>query len=171
MRTPSPTSSKPDAGYYAIVLLVLVIASWLILTPLVPAVAACTLRRFHLRTSTFALWAAQFPIPAMYNFANTYRVTKTPPDGADESDGTDGSDESDESDGMDDFEGTRYANHFPARLITFVDARSRYLVDGEDRWYVIRSTYREQRIESRFHLRPQPAGGYRVVLLTEDDSP
>ena len=72
--------SRPiDYGFRAIVTLVVLIAIWLLLMPWVPVIASATLHRFHLRTSNFALWAIQQPIPSMYNFANRYEVREIPP--------------------------------------------------------------------------------------------
>ena len=64
----------PDYGLGVVVALVIAVTVWLAATPLVPAVARATLARFHLRTGSFWGWAIQQPVPAMYNFANRYRV-------------------------------------------------------------------------------------------------
>ena len=68
-----------DLSFYAIVALIALIALWLLLMPWIPGVAKQSLQRFHLRTPSFAVWAAQFPIPSMYNFANQYKVDEFPP--------------------------------------------------------------------------------------------
>ncbi len=127
-----------DYGLIAIVCLVGIVVVWLLLTPLVPAVVQSTIDRFHLRGDSFVLWAIQCPIPAMYNFANQAMVSEQPID-----------------DFVADQTGNepRFVNHFPARRITFADARARELRDGRDRWLTIQTTYRGQTIRSAFHVR------------------
>ncbi len=151
----STTSARPiDYGFRAIVTLVVLIAIWLLLMPWVPAIASATLHRFHLRTSWFALWAIQQPIPSMYNFANRYEVREIPPGLLDP---------------IIDTSEKRYINHFPVRVLTFANTRYRYLHDGRDRWVTVDSTYRGQSIESRYHARPRSGGGFDMVLLPAED--
>ena len=68
-----------DYGFFAILSLIAVITIWLLLMPVVPGIASATMHRFHLRSGSFARFAAQFPIPAMYNFANRSEVKDVPP--------------------------------------------------------------------------------------------
>lgn len=147
------TSSRPDTGFIAIIVLVVVVATWLLLTPLVPSVAAASLHRFHLKSRSFAVWAIQFPIPTMYNFANRYEVRRVPA-------------------GLIDpilEENTkRYLNHFPARVLTFFNTRHRHLNEGTDRWVTIESTYRGQTVETRFHAKPkEDAKGFDLIRLPQ----
>ncbi|MFK8111514.1 MAG: hypothetical protein AB8B91_04915 [Rubripirellula sp.] len=136
----SSTRNPRDKGFMAILGLVIVNVVWLLLMPWVPSIAQATMNRFHLRTSSFAAWAIQQPIPSMYNFANRYEVNEFPP-------------------GMVDpilFEGEkRYINHFPTRAFTFANKRVMYLGKGEDRWFTLESSYRGQTLESRFHLKSE----------------
>lgn len=135
----SPGISDPrDYGFIAIVTLAIAVAIWLLLMPWVPVIARQTLYRFHLATPSFARWVAQFPIPSMYNCANEFKVEEIPPGLADPI--------------IDD--DWRYVNHFPARIITFGDGRFHYLLDREDRWFTLRSSYRGQTLESKIHLEP-----------------
>ena len=131
-------SNSRDYGFIAIITLAIVVAVWLLLMPWIPAIARQTLDRFHLATPSFARWVVQFPIPSMYNCANEFKVQEIPPGLADPI--------------IDD--DWRYVNHFPARIITFGDGRYHYLLDREDRWFTLRSTYRGQTLESRIHLEP-----------------
>lgn len=146
-------AAKRDLGFIGIIALVIGVAIWLLLMPLVPAIASVTLHRFHLRTDSFAGWAIQAPIPSMYNFANRFEVRDFPP-------------------GMVDpifFEGAekRYINHFPVRRLTFADARYYLLRQGQDRWLTVDSTYRGQTLESRFHARHIGEGRFELIRLAD----
>ena len=140
-----------DLGFYAIVALIALIALWLLLMPWIPGVAKQSLHRFHLRTQSFAVWAAQFPIPSMYNFANQYKVDEFPPGFV----------------MMILDENWRYANHFPTRVITFFAGRYDFLSSQQDRWFTLRSSYRGQVLESKFHLEAQTEGGYKLIRIDE----
>lgn len=147
---------RPDLGFFGILGFVAVVAGWLVLTPLVPGVAATTMRRFHLCGGSFLHWAVQFPIPTMYNFANRYRVQDYPPDLADPLLADPLVAESD----------YRYLNHFPTRIFTFADNRYYFLRDGQDRWLTIDTTYRGQTLESKIHARPLKDGnGFEFIRL------
>ena len=156
MNDPSATTRPRDYGFLAIVSLLVVITLWLLLTPLVPAIASATMRRFHLGSKSFALWAIQFPIPPMYNFANRYEVDSLPP-------------------GMVDpillTSEKRYINHFPARIVTFADGRYDYLREGSDRWVTIETAYRGQTITTRWHLEAKDPGGFRLNRLAPESAP
>jgi len=142
-----------DFGFYAIIAFVLLIAIWLLLMPWIPGIASQALQRFHLRTPSFAVWAMQFPIPSMYNFANQYKVDEFPPELV-----------------MLVFdEKWRYANHFPARVITFFAGRHDFLSSQTDRWFTLKSSYRGQTLESKFHLEAQAEGGYRLIRMDDDE--
>src|SRR6056297_2166418 len=143
-----------DPGFIAIIALVAVNAVWLLLMPWVPAIASATLYRFHLRTSSFAAWAIQFPIPAMYNFANRAAVSEYPPGLVDPilSEAP-----------------SRCVNHFPTRVVTFGNARYQHLHQGRDRWFTLQSSYRGQTLETRLHLKPIADGGFEVVRLDKPE--
>ena len=126
----------------AIVTLVVGVAIWLLLMPWIPAIGRTTLNRFHLNSGSFATWAVQFPIPAMYNFANRYEVRRKPMTERDDADRS----------------RQRLVNHFPVRIFTFADGRYVHLRYGEDRWLTVESSYRGQTLRSSFHAQPKPAG-------------
>ncbi|TWT53201.1 hypothetical protein Pla22_08290 [Rubripirellula amarantea] len=148
--------TQRDHGFLAIVALVVVIAVWLLLMPWVKPIIHATMNRFHLRSASFAIFAIQFPIPAMYNFANRSDVQDYPPDLVDPL-----------MINLDPKLSGRYCNHFPARTMTFADARFFHLQDGKDRWFTIESTYRGERLTSRFHLKPDSEQGYLMLRLDE----
>lgn len=146
----SRPESNRDYGFLALVALLMAIAIWLLLMPIVPAIATATMNRFHLRSSSFWAWSMQQPIPSMYNFANRYEVSEYPPGLL--------------SPILDPPE-RRYINHFPSRVLTFANTRYRFLNSGQDRWFTIESSYRGQRLESRFHAKPRAEGGYDLIRL------
>ena len=74
----SEHETSRDVGFLVICLLVCLHVIWLLLMPWVPGIAKATMNRFHLSSSSFAVWAIQFPIPTMYNFANQYEVREFP---------------------------------------------------------------------------------------------
>jgi len=150
LNDPRDLARPRDYGFIVIVALVVVMTTWLLLMPLVPAIASATLRRFHLRTGSFLTWAIQQPIPSMYNFANRYEVREFPPGLVDP---------------IIDTAEKRYINHFPSRVLTFANTRYVHLAAGEDRWVTIESSYRGQAIETRFHAKAKAAGGFELVRL------
>jgi hypothetical protein len=149
-----------DWGYRIILAFVVVVSIWMIATPLIPKVAGTTMRRFHLNSSSFLTWSWQFPIPAMYNFANRYQIRRVPSSLV-----TDGL--------LSEFAVTptwRYANHFPTRVFTFGDGRYKLLRSGQSVWVDVESSYRGQTIRSEFELIPNGAGqGYRLIRVPPKD--
>lgn len=143
-----------DYGFLATVSLIAAIAIWLLLMPFVPAIAGATMRRFHLRSSSFVGFAAQFPIPAMYNFSNRSNVKDVPPGFVDPLFGE-----------LDSGESFRYINHYPARDATFATGRYRNLKDRRDHWFTLESTYRGQTIRTEWHLESLGADGYIMHRL------
>lgn len=151
---PKNESAEPkrDHVFSVIVVLVVMVVLWLLLTPIVPAIARSTMNRFHLQGESFVWFAVQQPIPAMYNFANEYEVRDFP-EGFVES--------------FLDTSQRRYINHFPARVMTFANTRYTLQVDGTDRWVTLWSTYRGQSIESRFHIKPIGENRFELVRETQ----
>ena len=147
---------KNDLGLTAILALIILIAVWLLLMPIVPAIAATTMRRFHLRSGSFARFAIQFPIPAMYNFSNRRDVKNFPPGLVDPILGL-----------IDDGKTSHYINHFPAREITFSVGRYHFLRHGKDRWFTIDSSYRGQTLHSTTHLRAREDSGFDFLRLED----
>lgn len=158
-RSCAPNRHRPDAGFLLIVLLVVSATVWVLATPWVPSVARATMKRFHLRTGSFAGWAAQQPIPTMYNFANRYEVRQWPA-------GLTESLQLYQATSLGTLE-SRYINHFPVRSVTFANTRYRFLKAGEERWLTVTSSYRGQTLQTRYHLRPNDGGGFDLVRLDD----
>jgi hypothetical protein len=159
-------TKRRDFGFVAIVTLVGCHALWLLLMPVVPAIASATLHRFHLRTRSFSLWAVQQPIPSMYNFANRYEVSEISPYFL-----SAGFLANDFLAPVIETDNRRYINHFPTRVLTFANRREFYLADGTDRWVTLESTYRGQTLRSKYHAQPRSAGGFDMLRLSEDQQP
>lgn len=134
--------AKTDKSMLSVLILIIGIVSWLLLTPFAPWFAKQSMQRFHLQTNSFLGWSCQFPIPSMYNFANRYKVEDYPP-------GLTALwiDENDE----------RFINHFPTRCFTFADARDYYLSHKQNRWITLETSYREEKLVSKYHLKPKSA--------------
>lgn len=167
----STLRAKPDWGYRILLAIAAIVAGWLLLMPICPPVIRSTMQRFHLRTPSFAWWAIQTPIPAMYNFKNTTEVRDLPPEGElaglidplwlsplDEDAAKPG------------ILTTRTINHYPAREFTFANGRVRYLQDESPRWLVIESHYRGQSMHSTYELTRDDAGKWQMELAEEPAS-
>ncbi|NND97658.1 MAG: hypothetical protein HKN47_10060 [Pirellulaceae bacterium] len=153
MPTPEPSQSPPrDIAYRVLISLIVVVVIWELLTPLVPSVAMTTMKRFHLRTESFWLWAIQQPVPSMYNFGNTVEIHSIPP-------------------GMIDpilpGERPRYLNHFPLRRLTFADGRYDHLRKGDHKWFEAKSTYRGQELTTMVHAKPIGDGVYEIIRMDD----
>ena len=133
-----------DYGFIAIVGFVAAIVVWLLLMPFVPTIAESTINRFHFRTQSFPLWVIQQPIPAMYNLANHYEVTRESETGEKEilESGT--------------------INHFPARVVTFANGRYRTLHERQACDLQVTSSYRGQRQRTYYRLTPNENGGFAM---------
>ena len=140
--TPIIQWGKRDKSFIVVIAMIVGVNTWLLLTPFAPKVAGQTMLRFQLQTKSFAAWMCQFPIPAMYNFANQYKIDNYPSGLIaplfDESE-------------------PRYLNHFPARCFTFADGRGKHLFEGKNKRFTIESSYRGQTLKSKFHLSPDPS--------------
>jgi hypothetical protein len=176
-----PYTRRPDWLFRVLVTALFAVAVWLLAMPFVPAIAGCTMRRFHLQTNSFATWALQQPIPPMYSFANTTEVRDRPPEVATPSvlespvlDFQVGDENSRRFSGEHPSSGRiagRMINHFPTREFTFANARVRYLNgDRTSRWYVLKSTYLGQSVQSVYQLDPFEDGGWTVKLIEHESS-
>lgn len=138
------TPPTADWLYRGILGLIASVAMWILATPVIRPIATATMHRFHLSSHSFATWAMQFPIPAMYNFSNRSRV------GREITDLLAVWDEH-ESYAM---EPWQQMNHFPARGFTFANVRWRYLRQHEPRRFELETNYRGQNLRSTYDLIP-----------------
>lgn len=143
-------------------------AVWVLLMPWVPSVATASMRRFHLTSGSFAAWAIQQPIPAMYNFANSYEVRQWPREAAAGLLGDPLLDDPLFGSPLGDLRDfgkihSDHINHFPARVATFSSHRIHCCEPNQDRWLVTVSTYRGQRVETLTHLKAMGDGQFTVT--------
>ncbi|MDM4016363.1 hypothetical protein [Roseiconus lacunae] len=147
------TPKRPDVFFVAIVVSIATVSVWLLLMPFYPAIARMTMRRFHLTTDSFALWAIQAPVPAMYNFGNQYEISDLP-------------------DGLItpvlDSTRPRYINHFPTRLLTFANGRYSLCHEGRHCYLTVRSSYRGQTLVSKILARPLGEGRYEWIRQSSE---
>jgi hypothetical protein len=148
---PPHSRSKRDPLFIVILAAIGAVVLWLLLTPLVPAIARVTMRRFHLASESFAGWAIQAPIPTMYNFGNQYEIRELPENLITP---------------ILDSTRPRYINHFPTRVLTFANGRYTLLHPQQDRWLTFRSSYRGQTLETKVHAQPLGGGRFRWVRLS-----
>lgn len=166
---------KDDPIYAAIVAMVMFVVLWLLMTPLVPRVAMETMRRFHLRSSNYAVWAAQFPIPAMYNFANRVRFAnldlsenqKDPSSPAGNTPASNTLANSTPASTEPTMSPWRYVNHFPTRVITFADGRYRYMRKRQRHRFELESRYRGQTLRSVYELGNGDDRGFKLRLIED----
>jgi len=118
--------------------------------PLSPFIQQTTLNRFHLQTGSFAAWAIQAPIPAMYSFHNQYRVEAMPWDASPFAPPRTGT-----------------LNHFPVRVTTFTIDRLN-LKQVDRRMITLRSDYRGRSLTTQWIATPHEDGGF---VLTDEVLP
>lgn len=133
--------SKPDRLYQAILLVLACVSAWLIAMPVSPFIQQTTLNRFHLQTKSFAAWAIQAPIPAMYSFYNRCQIEAMPWDASPFSTPRTGT-----------------INHFPVRVTTFATDRL-YLKQVDQRMITLRSDYRGSTLKTQWIATPRDDGG------------
>ena len=140
------SNPRPDWIYRVIVALIATVAVWLLALPFCPLIQRTALERFHLQTGSFAAWALQAPVPAMYNFHNRYRLESQPWDATFFERPVMGS-----------------INHFPVRLYTFAETRPLLLPQTDRRMLTIQSRYRGQTLTTRWSVTEVKDGGYELV--------
>jgi hypothetical protein len=142
-----PSSNpRPDWGYRCIATLVIGIACWLSAMPFCQFIQRTTFNRYHLQTRSFAAWAIQAPVPAMYNFYNRYQIEPQPWDATLFSQPIVGT-----------------INHFPVRLLTFADNRPLMLPHTDRQMLTVRSEYRGQSLTTRWSVSTAQDRVYEVI--------
>jgi len=137
---------RPDWIFCGLVALVVAVTLWLLSLPLCPFVQQAALRRFHLQTRSFAVWALQAPIPAMYSFHNRYRLESQPWDAT-----------------FFDRPVTGSINHFPVRIYTFAETRPLLLPQTDRQMLTIESRYRGRSLTTRWTVTEAEEGGYQLA--------
>lgn len=151
-----------DALTLSMITLVVGVSVWILAMPVCRPIQSATLGRFHLCTPTYMAWAAQQPIPSMYNFENRYWLFagSAPEDGSEVA----------RRIAEDQWLESRVVNHFPGRLLTFGDGRYRLLGKGESCHLVLRSCYRGNQLATVWSASASPRGGFdlsRTAVVEE----
>ena len=139
-------------------------ALWVLSLPVCGWVQDAYLHRFHLRSHSFAGWAAQQLTPAMYNLENTYWFSPRPISAdqrqaiakqhAERVPGVRPVDPAEiDSDADVGDVHTDMVNHFPTRTMTFAQARA-YLSRHRTGSFYFRSRYRDRELETTVHISP-----------------
>ena len=130
------------------------VSIWIAALPLSSTVQETYLRRFHLSSPNFAVWAIQQPVPAMYNFENRVWASQMPADFVElydsmHPDPTHGqsTNAAEQDKGIE----TDPVNHFPTRAFTFGHTRS-FLKQYPLSYFYLRSRYRDLEIRSGFKI-------------------
>lgn len=143
-----------DAFGLSMAVLVVGVSGWILAMPVYRPIQSATLERFHLCTPNYLAWAAQQPIPSMYNFENRYWLfAGSAPEGGSGMANPIADDQWVES---------RVVNHFPGRLLTFGDSRYRLLGGGESCHLVLRSRYRGNQLATIWNATASPLGGFSL---------
>jgi len=124
------------------------VSIWITLLPVFPSVTEAVMRRFHLTSGHYLIWWPQQVVPAMYSFANRYRLsTDDVPADADDA-----------------FSGAFWVNHYPPRLFTF----NRRIGLGAGSYFLYgRSDYRGRRLITKMRVDRDGEGGFRMFLEEE----
>lgn len=113
----------------------------LLLLAILPPVQRSFMRRFHLVTLSYGVWALHQPVPSMYNFDNRMVLLEAPVRPEDQS---------------------RRVNHFPPQLVTNPWNRDIYYWTGLVGWPAghtlleVRSVYRGLELVTRYQLKGDP---------------
>jgi len=147
----------------AILLLAILAAGlWMAALPLSTQVQQTFLRRFHLASSSYPVWAIQQTVPSMYNFENKYWFSHRPmsQDVIDQLASeetrivnTKGISTVRRNTGSETEIVSNMVNHFPTRVATFADERI-HLKDNPKGFYYFRTRYRGEEIKTTFKLEP-----------------
>jgi hypothetical protein len=151
------SQSFKQRDWFALLLLtfMLGIAAWIVAMPFSSTVRQHAIRRFHVASPSFQVWAAMAPVPAMYNFENRAQFSN-------ELIGEGPFDEDHES------WFSLQLNHFPARIFTFGEMTSKCFRDHRQGTLEMSTRYRETELTSRWEIQEQPDGSMHVQRLAED---
>ena len=143
-----------DVPSLVLITVIVTAAAWISALPLSSAVQETFLRRFHLASGDFPLWAIQQTIPSMYNFENKVWISpqQLMQHEIDQLDNDESriinlsaSDKRNVESSM--------VNHFPTRMATFAYRRS-VLKRIPNGYFYLRSRYRGKEIKTTYELEP-----------------
>jgi hypothetical protein len=118
------------------------------------AMTDAALKRFHLASDSYPVWALQQCVPRMYNFENKIWFAASIKDLT----AAEG-----KSDGM--YEAT--LNHFPARHITYGDLRTRQFRQSDSAIFKMKSSFRGRHLTSIWEIKKDGSGVLRIQRVSE----
>jgi hypothetical protein len=124
-------------------LLILAVIGWTLSIIFSPTMRDMAMKRFHLGSDNFGLWAAHQSVPAMYNFENRIQFTNELLDDAP----------------FDPTEKTyekRTLNHFPARFITFGDQLASCFSNRREGTFEMSSIFGDTELVTRWKIQRRP---------------
>lgn len=125
-----------------LLVLILAVATWTLSIIFSPAMCDMALKRFHLGSDSFPLWAAHQTVPSMYNFENRVQFTN-------ELLGDAPFDPNDET-------YTKHTlNHFPPRFITFGDRLANLFSQRRQGTLEMSSTFGDTELVTRWEIQQQ----------------
>lgn len=135
------SASVAARDYVGIGLLVLIlaVAAWTLSIIFSPAMRDMAMKRFHLGSDNFPVWAAHQTVPSMYNFENRIQFTN-------------------ELLGEAPFDPTNETysrltlNHFPARFVTFGDALADCFSEQRQGTFEMSSTFGDTKLVTRWQI-------------------
>lgn len=149
----SASVAARDYGGIGLLLLILVVAAWTLSIIFSPAMRDMALKRFHLGSDSFPLWAAHQTVPAMYNFENRIQFTNellgdAPFAPANET------------------YNKHTLNHFPARFVTFGDQLAPCFSQQRQGTFEMSSTFGDTELVTRWQIQqsdPSDASSPMVI--------
>ena len=135
----SASFAARDYAGVGLLLLILAVATWTLSIIFSTATRDMAMKRFHLESDSFPLWAAHQAVPSMYNFENKIQFTNellgdAPFDPADET------------------YTKQTLNHFPARFVTFGDQLSTRFSQRRQGTFEMSSIYGDRELVTRWQI-------------------
>lgn len=135
--------AERDYGGLGVLVLILAVATWTLSIIFSPTMRDMALKRFHLGSDSYPIWAAHQTVPSMYNFENRVQFTNELLGDA-------------PYDPKDDTYLQYTLNHFPARFITFGDYLSPCFSQRRQGTFEMSSTFGDTELVTRWKIQPQP---------------
>ncbi len=139
LRFLSASVAARDYAGLGLLLMILAVATWTVSIIFSPTMRDMAMKRFHLGSDSFPLWAAHQAVPSMYNFENRVQFTNQLLGDAP----------------FDPTESTysqHTLNHFPARFITFGDRVPGCFSEQRQGTFQMNSTFGETELVTRWQI-------------------
>ena len=130
--------------------LILAVAAWTLSIIFSPSMRDMALKRFHLGSDSYPIWAAHQTVPSMYNFENRVQFTN-------ELLGEAAFDPQDET------YIKQTMNHFPARFITFGDHLAQCFLERPQGTFEMSSTFGDTELVTRWEIQQPDASDEPVA--------